>query len=1446
MNESEEEASSIRYAFVEEEVKTIKTAWVKTEDLKDAGNADLTEDKLEPVVFVVAEETVPEVVPDAVEEAAPIEESAQEPVSVVETAPAEEPAHAEEPAEDIPEFVANGDTLAQYNGNAEEVTIADGIKTIGKKAFYGNQTIRKVILPDSVETIAQSAFENCSNLENVVIGSESKLNKIEWAAFKNDKKLDTSFAANVATVVGNAFDGIEENRPDTLDTVAANETVEDDIIYSPIARFTTYASAPGVELAIIVQPQNTKVKSSTYATFSVEATGDELSYQWQTKVTEEGGWNNTSLSGNKTATLNFKATTTMSGRQFRCVITDAYGNSIASEPAYLYIGTPLNITGQPEDTTAPLGSEVEFEVTAVGSGRTYQWQERAAEGEWTDSVRNGYNSAVLSFTAEDELDGYEFRCIVTDSHGFTQTSETATLTIERTLLEIVAQPESIKIKSSTYATFSVEATGDELSYQWQTKVTEEGGWNNTSLSGNKTATLNFKATTTMSGRQFRCVITDAYGNSIASEPAYLYIGTPLNITGQPEDTTVAVGFEAEFEVAAVGSGRTYQWQERAAEGEWIDSVRNGYDSAVLSFTVEDELDGYEFRCIVTDSHGFAQTSETATLMIERTPLEIVAHPQNIKVKSSTYATFLVEATGDELSYQWQTKVTEEGGWNNTSLSGNKTATLNFKATTTMSGRQFRCVITDAYGNSIASEPAYLYIGTPLNITGQPEDTTVAVGFEAEFEVAAVGSGRTYQWQERAAEGEWIDSVRNGYDSAVLSFTVEDELDGYEFRCIVTDSHGFTQISEAATLMIERTPLEIVSHPQNIKVKSSTYATFSVEATGDGLSYQWQTKVTEEGGWNNTSLSGNKTATLNFKATTTMSGRQFRCVITDAYGNSIASEPAYLYIGTPLNITGQPEDTTVAVGFEVEFEVAAVGSGRTYQWQERTAEGEWTDSVRNGYDSDVLSFTAEYELDGYEFRCIVTDSHGFTQTSETATLMIERTPLAIVAQPESIKIKSSTYATFSVEATGDELSYQWQTKVTEEGGWNNTSLSGNKTATLNFKATTTMSGRQFRCVITDAYGNSIASEPAYLYIGTPLNITGQPEDTTAPLGSEVEFEVTAVGSGRTYQWQERAAEGEWTDSVRNGYNSAVLSFTAEDELDGYEFRCIVTDSHGFTQTSETATLTIERTLLEIVAQPESIKIKSSTYATFSVEATGDELSYQWQTKVTEEGGWNNTSLSGNKTATLNFKATTTMSGRQFRCVITDAYGNSIASEPAYLYIGTPLNITGQPEDTTAPLGSEVEFEVTAVGSGRTYQWQERAAEGEWTDSVRNGYNSAVLSFTAEDELDGYEFRCIVTDSHGFTQTSETATLTIEFELISGDFTYRLTDELDGVCIVKYNGNDSSVCVPAMIDGKPVVIIGTKAFENNESIASVSLPNSVAVIESRAFAGCIHLNTMTTHD
>ncbi len=70
-----------------------------------------------------------------------------------------------------------------------------------------------------------------------------------------------------------------------------------------------------------------------------------------------------------------------------------------------------------------------------------------------------------------------------------------------------------------------------------------------------------------------------------------------------------------------------------------------------------------------------------------------------------------------------------------------------------------------------------------------------------------------------------------------------------------------------------------------------------------------------------------------------------------------------------------------------------------------------------------------------------------------------------------------------------------------------------------------------------------------------------------------------------------------------------------------------------------------------------------------------------------------------------------------------------------------------------------------------------------------------------------------------------------------FTYR--EEADGVVLTSYTGSASSVEVPEQINGKPVVALDDRVFQNCVSLREVIIPKGVERIGWFAFAGCISL-------
>ena len=114
-------------------------------------------------------------------------------------------------------------------------------------------------------------------------------------------------------------------------------------------------------------------------------------------------------------------------------------------------------------------------------------------------------------------------------------------------VSITAQPEDVTVPAGATATFTVAATGNGLTYQWQYRTSERASWVNTVLNGNKTAELSFVTEARFNKRQYRCIVKDANGNTLESTPAILTVFWTKTVDGViyqqiDADTCKVVGY----------------------------------------------------------------------------------------------------------------------------------------------------------------------------------------------------------------------------------------------------------------------------------------------------------------------------------------------------------------------------------------------------------------------------------------------------------------------------------------------------------------------------------------------------------------------------------------------------------------------------------------------------------------------------------------------------------------------------------------------------------------------------------------------------------------------------------------------------------------------------------------------------------------------------------------
>ncbi len=284
------------------------------------------------------------------------------------------------------------------------------------------------------------------------------------------------------------------------------------------------------------------------------------------------------------------------------------------------------------------------------------------------------------------------------------------------------------------------------------------------------------------------------------------------------------------------------------------------------------------------------------------------------------------------------------------------------------------------------------------------------------------------WNDVRSAGEILTYGCGGlsdYSNLVAYYRMND---GSGTSLAPTNSGNTGTISGAAWSTNVVTPAITGQPSASSTICTNQSTSFTVTASGPGLSYQWQVDVGS--GFNNLGDVGVYSGTSTNQITITnptagMNSYAYRCVVSGVCGPSATSNTSTLYVNSPPSTTnpGTPPAVCSENG-TATFTVVGSGTGISYQWWENDGGG-WNTlgaggGVYSGTQSASLVITdPPYSMNTYTYRCVVSGTCNPAATSNPATLTVYPVPTvsATTAVTTSVSGGGSVYSV-SVNSGGN--------------------------------------------------------------------------------------------------------------------------------------------------------------------------------------------------------------------------------------------------------------------------------------------------------------------------------------------------------------------------------------------------------------------------------------------
>jgi hypothetical protein len=248
------------------------------------------------------------------------------------------------------------------------------------------------------------------------------------------------------------------------------------------------------------------------------------------------------------------------------------------------------------------------------------------------------------------------------------------------------------------------------------------------------------------------------------------------------------------------------------------------------------------------------------------------------------------------------------------------------------------------------------------------------------------------------------------------------MNNNQYRVVVSNTCTAGLISNAAVLSVNAQAI-ISSQPAGTTVCPGNTTSFSVTATGPGLTYQWQAST--DGGTTFTNINGETGNTLNLAAVTpSMDNNQYRAIIfstCDVTGT--ASNAAVLTVSAAALISLQPANFSGCANATATFAATVSGNSLTYQWQVSTDGGTTYTNMAGETNATLTLVNISVSMDNSRYRLAI-GANPCGTTSNAAILTVQPSPVVTITANPHMSLYPGLTTTLTATSNPPGSSYNW--------------------------------------------------------------------------------------------------------------------------------------------------------------------------------------------------------------------------------------------------------------------------------------------------------------------------------------------------------------------------------------------------------------------------------------